>query len=685
MVIELVETYPKKPKRWQARIKITHIPAEIENQTLRDYVKERDVSIRKSFLTNPFLDDTVYGMELELKNDFSWTFFISEKTRGKALVKGYSYLRKLEMMYPGLSGKIEIVPIEGLKIKKDSELFELVASRRPIKFNIIEKIIHLFKKEKIGELTFYFFWQRDDSIRKGCHHFNGDFQAHFKLNIWMRIDPYPIPNSVQSLYHALLKGFQEYLTIDIFNYLKVKAEFERRDQQDWSRIISSNVMYNNSKNKSVTGEFYNLIRDNINFCFVYPAIVDFTFPANSPILAANILKSRNYQYKNVSISDKDSICIGNVISNGIVESNYDTIPINHFEGSTFIGGNMGTGKTRLLTQISREFHAKAPNVGILYLNVGKPNQEHLYQHDIIIKYGDPEFNVPYFVEGDDFNRSVGQTADYLTASLGLREPVPKLLKYVMEAFKKVNGEIPPSIRTLFRGLQKYYRENRYDSKYQQRIQTAINNRVIPLVSDDTFEKCMCRRIFGESILLIPQWFLDWRNGKKVILDISMCDDYVKLVLCSAIFQMIFALTHKVNGLTHLIVIDEAHVILGEPRELNTNSDIFIAKKKMGEIFDRLLGEFRSRGLSFIIADVNPSNLVRPVTELPSLKILFRMGEDSIRRFTKIFDDYKFLMLLEPRHALVLNGNNSERYAIKTITVKTDSILPLPDKNAVGCT
>ena len=225
-------------------------------------------------------------------------------------------------------------------------------------------------------------------------------------------------------------------------------------------------------------------------------------------------------------------------------------------------------------------------------------------------------------------------------------------------------------------MQKYYEEHRYDATFQQRIQTAINNRVIPLVSDAKFEKCMRRRVFNDSTLLLPQWFLDWRNGKKVILDYSMCDDYVKLVISSAIFQMIFTLTHKVNGLTHLIVIDEAHVILGEPRDQHFDSDISLAKKKMGKIFESLLEEFRSRGLSFIIADVIPSNLVLPVTELPNLKILFCMGENSIRRFTTIFDDHKFLMLLEPRHALVLNGNNSERYAIKTITVETQMALPL---------
>jgi len=189
---------------------------------------------------------------------------------------------------------------------------------------------------------------------------------------------------------------------------------------------------------------------------------------------------------------------------------------------------------------------------------------------------------------------------------------------------------------------------------------------------------MKREMKEDSTLQLPQWFLDWRNGKKVILDFSMCDDFVKLILSSAIFQMIFTLTHRVSGFTHLIIIDEAHVILSEPREHGVISDIFIAKTKMEEIFEKLLEEFRSRGLSFIIADVNPSILVWSVINLPSLKILFLMGEKSIKRFPLDIDSYKYLMLLEPRHALILNGNNSEKYAIRTLPVKTEKIWSLKD-------
>jgi len=668
-----------KTNTWQARIKVTQIPAEIENQIVRDYEKEKEVSIKKTFLTNPFSDQTVYGLELSLKNDFSWTFFISEKTQKKAFIKGYSYLRQLETMYPGLTAEIKVIHINTLEFNNDSEFHELVLAYRPRKFKIIEKLLLLFKKEKIGDLSFYFFWQRDDSVSRGGHHYNGEFQNYYKLKIFMRIDPHPIPNVAQPLYKAILKGYQEYLTIDILDFFKVRAKFEKRGRFSWYNIIRSNPMFDNPQGL-VTGEFYkfirNRIRHEVRFCFVHPALIDFTFPLNSPIRTANALKSMNYQYKSVSIYDENSIWIGKVINNGIVESNNVMMPISHFGASVFIGGQMRTGKTRLLTQISREFYKKAPNVGILYLNVGKANQEHLYQHDTVIKYGDPKFHVPYFVKGNHLDKSLQQTSAYLAASLGLREPVDKILKEVMRSFIRVNGELPASLRTLFKGLRKWYLVHPYDSEFQGRILTAIDNRVLTLLSDNVLDKCMS--VPQNSSSMLPQWFLDWRNGKKVILDLSMCDDYVKLVLSSAIFQMIRTLTpdREVDGLQHLIVIDEAHVILEKSKEQFTNSDIFIAKEQLERIFNTLLREFRSKGLGFIITDVTPSDLFLSATKLPSVKILFRMGEECSRRFTHMIDDQKHLLLLEYRHALVLNGNNAERYSIKTIDIENQRALPL---------
>ena len=172
----------RKEMTWQARIKITQVPAEIENQIVRHHEKNKEVSIRKTFLTNPFSDGSVYGMELALKNEFIWTYFFPEYTKKRALMKANTYLLKLQDMYPGLRGEVFVVPTYSLRIDDRSELYELVMPNKPMKFNIVEKIIQLFKKEKIGDIRFYFFWQRDDSISKAGWRFNGIFNNYSCIN-----------------------------------------------------------------------------------------------------------------------------------------------------------------------------------------------------------------------------------------------------------------------------------------------------------------------------------------------------------------------------------------------------------------------------------------------------------------------------------------------------------------------
>ena len=668
---------------WQTRVRITQISLEVEKVLSPDYEMNKDVLVKKSFLANPFLDQTTYGLELGINNDFSWTFFFTEKNEEDALVKGFSFLSYLESQYIGLTGKVNVIPITSEQLSQRPILYELVIPRIPKPFSIITKIIQLFKSDRIGDLTFYIFWERDDSISMVPPYYDGLVKEYYKLKILISFSPFRVKDGSKLIFNSIFKGFQEFLTFGIRDLEGVRAHVKKIPSIFWKNILRGDVMIYNKDNKK-TGRFFSgswntEIREWQRCAFVYPALVDFSFPETCTIPKANVLKSMNLEYRGVPKDDKDSIWIGQIISNGILENNHATIPISHFGKSVIIGGQMGTGKTRLLTLISNEFYKKAPHIGILYLNMGKENQQHLYKHDSVIKYGSSDLQIPYYVEGEYIDKSIQETATYIAASLGLREPVDKILKNVMKAFIKVNGSLPISLKTLFKGLRKWYKKHPYDNKFQTKILTAIENRVLSLVSDSILNKCT--QLTPDST--IPQWFLDWRNGKKVFLDLSMCGPYVKLLLASSIFQMIRALTpgYETNGLQHLIVIDEAQAILEKAKSEFANSDLYIAKIQLETIFNNLLREFRSKGLGFIIVSVTPSDLFVSTTKLPSIKILFRMGEECIRRFTHMLDDHKYLMLLKTRQALVLNGNNADRFSIQTITVKTRKIkLPIIKAN-----
>lgn len=663
---------------WQSRVKITQIPLEIEEVINTDSHTGRQFKAPKSIMLDPFLDQTQYGLELQINNEFTWTFFFRERSKEDALFRGLSFLRYMELQFPGLSGEVDTTPLTSDLLRKKPLLFELDLPKRPKPFSIIEKFTPLFRKAKIGELCLYLFWEKDDSCSLNVGKiYDGVTNNLFKLKVFLRYNP-PLldkkkdAEEIDNVY-IQFKSFLDYLTTDIRNSQGERFYFNRNMENDtWERILTNRVMFRNY-NYIQTGKQYQFYYGNVPkdelFAFVDPEKFNFSFPDSCPILRANTLRLKNVEYFPIQKNDPNYIWIGNILDKGILESNHSLLPIDHFAGSLFIGGQSNTGKTYLLTQISNEFYEKAPQIGILYLNFGKGNQEKFYKADKIIKYGDEDFVVPYFVEGDYLYKSLQETATYLTASLGLREPVDKILKKVMDAFITSNGSLPDSLRALFKGLRKWYREHKYHDEYQTNILTAIENRVLSLLSEPDVENTF--KIGPKNS--VPQWFKEWRNGKKIMLDVSMCDSFLKLLLANAIFQLVRSLTpdYEAGKLRHLIVIDEAHQIAERSRDQRSNNDIFIAMVQLEKIFNTLILEFRSKGLGFIIADNNPSCLFYSATHGPSLQILFRLSEDSIKRFTSSFDDRNFLILLRTRRALVMNGNNSDRYAIQTVELDID--------------
>jgi hypothetical protein len=656
---------------WQSRVKITQIPLEIEEVTFANSNTGRQFKAPKSILLDPFLDQTTYGLELQIKNEFTWTYFFCEETKKEVLSKGYSFLRYIELQFPGLSGEVEAIPLTPSLLNKTYHLFELDLPRRPKPFSLIEKFTHLFRKVKVGEISLYLFWQKDDSCSLNVGNvYDGVTNELFKLKVFLKYDPPSLDQEkdTEKIENLLIQfeSFLDYLTTDIRNIKGERVYFKLIKSDNWERLLECRVMWENLTYMQTGAQcmyFYERIEEERRFAFVNPEESDFSFPDSCPILRANALRLKNVEYLPIQKDNPNYIWIGNILDKGIPESNYSLIPIDHFAKSVIIGGKPGTGKTYLLRQMSIEFYDKAPEIGVLYLNFGKGNQEKFYKTDRTIKYGDKDFIVPYWVEGEYLDKSLQETATYLTTSLGLGEPIDKILKTVMEAFRSVNGCLPDSLTTLFKGLRKWYIEHKYHEKYQTNILTAIDNRVLSLLSEKGVENTL-----KLTKISIPQWFKDWRNGKKIMLDISMCNIYLKLLIANAIFQMVRSLTpdFDVGRLQHLITIDEAQQLFEIPKDYFTNTDAYITKEQLENIFNNLIREFRSKGLGFIIATVIPSNLFYSATKMPSLKILFNLDEECIRRFTSVLDDRNFLMLLKPRRALVLNGNNSDRYAIQTV-------------------
>jgi len=655
-------------KFWQARVKITQIPTILETQEFVNPKTRKLVEINKSWLFDPFLDQTVYGAELTLNKAFSFIFFMYTESESKALKRGHSFLMNLEERFPGLAGEVSTLPVGEFMLKQDFLTYELVFPRGHFiegdKFNIIKKIIQLFKGRKFNDFQFYIFWQKDDSVNYSKLSDISVFEL-YKLKILIRvIQVKKIDNN--ELQMAQFEGKLEYLTMGIRNTNGERARIKKVRINNSERILSSNVFWSNDKNRH-TGQYYcdiyNQLHEERIPAFITPDQVDFTFSDDLPLQKSYSPPLENVNYSSFGENDKNSISIGNILVKGVETTTIKRLPITHFAHSVFIGGQTGAGKTYLLGHICNQFYNNAPDIGILILNFGKGKQEGFYTTDKVLKYGSSELQLNYFYEGEHLNKSLQETASYLVASLGLRSPCDKILYNVMKAFITVNGALPRSLKTLFAGLKKYFIEHPYHKRYQTNILRALQNRIPTLLSDPILKKTL---ELSQSNT-IPKWFKDWRDGKKIFIDLSMCDIYIKRLLANAIFQMVRALIPdvEVGKLQNIIVIEEAFHILETPITTNPDEDDFISREQLELIFNNLIREFRSKGLSFFIADNIPNKLFSCVLSLPSLKILFSLNNLDSKLFTNNLKTQEYLMLQKPRHALILDGNNEEIYVIKT--------------------
>jgi hypothetical protein len=301
--------------------------------------------------------------------------------------------------------------------------------------------------------------------------------------------------------------------------------------------------------------------------------------------------------------------------------------------------------------------------GILILNFAKGNQHPLYNYDKMIKYGDKDFRIPYFVQGRHIEKCLQETASYLVASLGLKNIVEKNMLTVMKSFYYKNG-LPARLTTLFYNLEKYFKENPYHDKFQTNILRAIRNRILSLLSDPILERTL--KIRKE----IPSWITDWFFKKTIFLDFSMCNIYVKRLLANALFQMIraFLPENEAKTIEYLIVMDEAHILLEKSITHNPDDDDYITREQLEKIFANLMKTFRSKGFSFLLADQEPHRLFSCVTTLPSLKFIFRLGYPDNLLFSADKEDQNFISLQRNRNSLILNGITGEKYCFRTLDV-----------------
>ncbi len=643
----------------KSRVKFWHAIVEITQPPIKDQFENKNRD--KTWLKNFFNKKSSYALRLKIHNRLQWEFFLNARNKFEAIRAGKAILTELKHIYQGLDGFVKVVPITSDDLYQKRIFYEIFLPKPPFmnKILFIEKAIKTFDQTQ-NEIEVYILWKeahpyKREKIRLKINNmvYEDNYTKNKIFDMWTAV-PFKIRIFISSRVHsedpneleeqeAELQGIIRTLIMDIRN-LKEGARFKRTSSGTYIDILK----INHYKGRVITHK-----------------VIDFDFPENIPLLKASMLAIENIKDKSVSINDKNYVALGLQYHRGVLTKNIGYVHIDAFASSCFIGGLSGSGKTYFILGIIKELVFKRSEVGILNINIGKENQQHFYKkHFKAIKYGDPEFKVPYYVKGSNSEQTRQETSSILAASLGLNNVVINMLLNVMQQYDEQLGDQPESLMVLFNTLTIFMETHPYHEKLQTNLLRAIKNRVMPLLASKTFHDTV---IYTPKI---PKWFVDWQNGENIFLDLSMCNEFQKRLLIMLVLQMVRTLTPKreAGKLTNLIIIDEAKNIVRNPTNNNPYDYDFISKDQLEKIFIKLVSEFRALGVGFLFADQYPSVLFPCVVKV-SLQIIFRVKYPCNTIFTENYSDRDLLTNLKNRVALVMNGVESENFLIQTLDYK----------------
>ena len=670
-----------EPELWLVKIKITQSPIQQEKEFVFDYSLKKRNEIEKTWMRNYFQDDTVYGLELSsIGNEISWEYFINIATHEEAYIKGHRLLNVFKRVFPGLDGKVEILPIYPFTLEQQKTVYELHLPEihKADKISLVKNFIHSSRNNQDSHriLRFYIVWQKDDAIDSKSNNYLKETTTHkeFKVKIFVRIEHNN--SKITDLQRLMLRSDLEFLAKSTYNVKMEKARITKTRSDTWNRILEGNCFWKNTE-RIQTGKGYYLIKETIPKQeiphFISPKNMDFNFPRNSGLPKPFILEHEKIIDLPITEDNKNYVWFGKLFRQGVLSGSNAYFLINDLTRSCIIAGNTGSGKTYCASKIVQEIATKAPQVGILTIGLSKKRQQRFFYADEILTYGDNDLKIPYFVKPNsdtlDLDKYLEETASYLTASLGLKGTTTTVLKNVMMKLEK-GKDLPNYPRILFERVLDYLENPKhgYHEKFHTNITSEISNKVLERLSNKIIEKVLS--LTSE----IPRWFIKWRKGKNFYFDLTECSIWTQRILTNALFQMIKTLTSAVesNHLINLIVIDEPDPILAKALSNNPYDDNVIAKMGLEEVFKTLIEEYRSRGLGFLIVDQQPSNLFRAVTKSPSLKIVFKLDIECGKFLTQDKKELSYLNNQEPRIALVFNGASAEEYLIKTLDIELEA-------------
>lgn len=637
---------------YRSKINITQVLPCAREDLTRFYENEVKKIIDKSWLYDPFGDNLTYGVEFKLGRCFSWEFFLFAETFDMAEELGVALLYNLQEKYKGLDGHVSVdtLYLEFLDINR--RLYELILpSNPPVKLHLLRKIINYYKTpQRKLDANLFILWKRDNL------HMSPD-PLKFMISTFISLNS----NSDISMdikkqklkANAVLRYFVSDMSIPPYQ----KVTHVERSPVYWRRILTSDVFPEKPD--------YGHLPVELMPRFIKPNMIDFDIPHEMPLAKPPILENRNTVNLALSKNDPNYVYIGDKMNKGVLSTESGLFEINSLTTHLNIFGKTGTGKSTLIKMILYQIHLKRPDIGVLILNFAKPYLEDDYPMAKVYKFPSEKFRMPYITPSERTMISIKKTSNVFAACLGLKHIGPSIFSETLRTCYSKFRKFPNDIRKFFGCVDDNMKAKLWEAEYKQHVRTTFKRRINELFYREDLMATL-NLLDGEWIN-IPEWFKNWMEGETVLLDLTKCLEEEQHLLGMLVLNMIDVLIpidrENSNKLKYLLMIDEAHRLVGKPSDRHPESPEFIMKNKTNSFFRRITNECRSKGLGIIIADQNPHLLLALAIDSARKKILFQLGYPSNQIFTGTMNEREMLLTLQGRYALVMT--NTERYLMRT--------------------
>jgi hypothetical protein len=305
-----------------------------------------------------------------------------------------------------------------------------------------------------------------------------------------------------------------------------------------------------------------------------------------------------------------------------------SIGLSDLEGHAFVTGSTGSGKTSTLHRLLAEAWNEH---GIPFLLIDPVKDEY---SDIANRFAggiqlvtgqELSLNVMAAAPGDDQRQHVAQVAQAFKGAFTMPSPTPYVVTQLFDQVAMQPGgpsgtelyDVRDSVGSLVDALG-------YAAEAQSNIRASLLTRLNLLLAPTR-----AHRFAWPDSSMVDQLFT--RPTVVTLADLVDEEERSFLVLLLALATWSRARRRPVTrAVEHLLVLEEAHRVLPEVRDLSADPESGSAKSTSSQLLSNMLAEVRSYGEQVIVVDQSPSKVASDVVRNTNLKIVHRTvaGDDQ---------------------------------------------------------